>query len=184
MEDNKQIELNITSKKAEEQESKVASSEPYPKIEVKESNIRYAQILSQNFSGCKSEFTTITQYIYQNLILNSFYSEMAKTIQRIAIVEMHHLNIFGQLITLLGGYPKYQAIYPNGYRIWNGNFVNYSTNINQILYNNVISEQKAYDSYISQAEYIKDENICAVLERIAKDEKIHIDIFNNYISQI
>jgi len=181
MENIESEELNITSKP---KEINVASSEPYPKITVNEPNIRYAQIISQNFASPKSEFTTITQYIYQNLILSQPYMQIAKTLERIAIVEMHHLNIFGQLITLLGGSPKYQAIYPNGYRIWNGAYVNYSTNINQILYNNALAEQKAYDTYISQAEYIKDENICAILERIAKDEKIHIDIFNTYIAQL
>lgn len=165
-------------------EIKVSSSKPYPKIAVCEPNIRYAQILSQNFASPQSEFTTLTTYIYQQLILDSCYREIAETTKRIAIVEMYHLNMFGQLIVLLGGSPKYQVVYPRGRQIWNGNLANYNTNIKQILYDNVVAEQKTYDAYISQADYIKDYNICTILERIAEDEKIHIDIFSKFLSQV
>lgn len=162
----------------------VADSAPYPPIKVCEPNLKYAQMLSCDLAAPKSEFTTITQYIYQNWILNSNYREIADIIARISIVEMHHLDILGQLIILLGGNPRYIALYPNGYNIWNGNLVNYTLDIKQILRNNIENEKIAQDEYISQSKTIKDEYICKILERLALDEKLHVEIFSNYLKKL
>lgn len=162
----------------------VKDNSPYPPITVCEPNLKYAQMLSLDLCAPKSEFTTITQYIYQNWILNAEYRHIADAIARISMVEMHHLDILGQLITLLGGTPYYQAVYPNGYVIWNGNLCDYTKNVKKILINNIASEQGAIDAYTSQAECIKDDNICKILNRIILDEKIHVAIFCNFLSQI
>lgn len=110
----------------------VKNPSPYPKITVCEPNLEYARILSLDLASSKSEFSTITTYVYQNWVLNSEYRNIANTTIRIAMVEMHHLDILGQLITLLGGDPRYQAVYQRGYAIWNSNMVDYNKNIRRI----------------------------------------------------
>lgn len=162
----------------------VSSSLPYPNIAIEKPNEKYAQLLSLDFASPNSEMTAIFGYAYQNWIFNSEFSHIANTIARISMVEMHHLDILGQLILLLGGNPKYQVLYQNNYFVWNGNAVNYSKNIKQCITNNIKAEQNAFDNYVSQAKLIKDTNVSAMLTRISLDEQIHINIFNNYLSQI
>ena len=83
----------------------VASSAPYPAITVDCQNPQHALLISQNLSGPQGEMTAIYQYMYQDWILSALHPDIAAILKRIAKVEMHHLDIFGQLVSLLGGDP-------------------------------------------------------------------------------
>lgn len=97
----------------------VAASEPYPPIKVEGKNHHYAQLLGQDLASSWGEMSAIYGYLYQHWILNKPQAALQTVLFRIAKVEMHHLNILGQLIRMLGGDPKCIGI-PPGTTRWYG----------------------------------------------------------------
>lgn len=162
----------------------VAASEPYPKIEVSKPNLRYAHILSQDFASAKGEMTAIFEYLYQHWILGNIDSEFAKLLARIAVVEMHHLDILGQLIVLLGGTPQCASIQHNRPIVWNGGMMNYTKQLKDMLTFNLYLEQSAIDAYTAHARGIEDPNVSAILLRIVQDERIHLQIFQDTMATL
>ena len=57
--------------------------------------------------------------------------------------------------------------------------INYTRDVKKILSYNAFTEQTAFDTYMSQAEMIQDEHVSALLTRIAQDEKIHIQLYQD-----
>ncbi len=162
----------------------VAASEPYPPIKVEGKNHHYAQLLGRDLASSWGEMSAIYGYLYQHWILNNPQAALQTVLFRIAKVEMHHLNILGQLIRMLGGDPK--CMYSSGHNpmVWNGNMVNYNKGIRQILSYDIVSEQSAADGYLKQAQIIKDPHVSAMLRRLAQDELIHRDIFSGFLKEI
>lgn len=69
------------------------SPEPYPPIVVAGKNRLYAGLMHMNMCAAHSELTALMQYLYQSWVMNANHAEAAQDLQRIAMVEMHHLNI-------------------------------------------------------------------------------------------
>lgn len=84
------------------------STQPYPEIKVQGENLYYAEILMDDFAGSLSEYTAIGQYLNHSFYSRKVVDDLANMWIQIAIVEMHHLDILAQLITLLGGRPVYR----------------------------------------------------------------------------
>ena len=82
---------------------------PYPEIRVEGKNIEYAKLLMEIYAGKISEDTAIHLYIFEHLSLEKKYEYYAKILVQIAIVEMKHLNILGELIKLLGIEPEFMS---------------------------------------------------------------------------
>ena len=161
----------------------VKAAAPYPELKVEERNIHYANILTCDLASATGEMTTIYQYLYQNWILNKKFEEIAQTINRISEVEMHHLNMLGSLIDMLGGNPKCEAI--RGYKrfFWQGSMVNYSRELPVLLKSNIYLEQTAVKEYTEQSSCIEDPYVSAVLARIAEDEEIHYAAYQDFLAE-
>ena len=152
-------------------------NKPYPKIKIEKKNIYYANILLNDYSGIISELSAITQYIYQYFNTNN---EISIIFKNIAIVEMKHLELLGKTIKLLGINPKFNFINNNLYNnltYWNGNFIDYNTNINCMIKNNILMEEKTICNYKKDILLINDKYIKNLLNRIIEDEYLHIKIF-------
>lgn len=148
---------------------------PYPPIAVKEKNLRYANLLSNDYCGAVSELSAISQYINNENRMSSEQCPYAKIILAIAMAEMIHLQKLGQLIHLLGGEIDYTAKMPNGKaKLWTPAFLTLPDNIKQIFVVGIESEKAAINQYRMHINAIRDENINAVLRRIIKDEEYHI----------
>ncbi|MEG2322114.1 MAG: manganese catalase family protein [Bacilli bacterium] len=146
---------------------------PYPEIKVERTNIEEAKILLYSYAGIVSELTAINQYMYQAFTLNNQY---ANTVKKIGIVEMHHLELLGETIAMLGLDPKYITYNFNNEIIpWNSNYINYSKT--DILNLNILGEQEAINNYQKTISLISDKYVKSLLERIILDEEIHIKIF-------
>ena len=159
---------------------------PYPKIQVKNKNEEYAKILSQDFCSNVSEFTAISQYVNHEIRLNNKYCKASETILSISKTEMMHMQMIGELITLLGGNLSY-SYYDNGsYSYWTPKFVEFGTNYVNMILLDINDEYKAIRQYEEHIRVIDDMCIRAVLECIIKDEKYHIELLtalldeNNY----
>lgn len=82
---------------------KYASELPYPTIEV-EKNVAESKLLMPSYSGSAGELTAILTYAFQSYITPR-YPEIAKAMEGVAVVEMHHHELLGKTIYALGGYP-------------------------------------------------------------------------------
>ena len=80
---------------------------PYPQIKIKEKNSKYIDLILLNYSSAISEFDAIAQYTYHQIALTYSNKEISDTLRGISIVEMHHLEMLGKIIVLLGGEPGY-----------------------------------------------------------------------------
>ena len=159
-----------------------AAPDPYPTIAVKAPNLVYAQMLSSAFASAESELTTITQYLYFSWVIAPGDSDLGTMFRKISQVEMRHLNMLGQLITALGGNPVYRS-YPFKRPIfWNSGMLQYQCNKEKALHISIAGEQTAIDGYQHLSKLIQDSCVTDVLQRIILDERIHIQLFQQYLS--
>ena len=159
---------------------------PYPKIQVERPNIEYAKILSNIYAGEVSEESCIGLYIFEHISLFNTYLEYAEALKKIAIVEMHHLEILGELIDLLGMKPAFMS-YDNLKKEcipWNACYINYNTNIKDIIDLDIQAEENAIACYQDLLTIIKDKYITQILERIIMDEELHLSIFREFKDKI
>lgn len=159
----------------------VACDEVYPAIAVSEPNLQYARMLLPSLAYAKSETSAILTYMYQHWTLSCDFPRIGNTIFRIGKVEMHHMNMLGELITLLGLRPAFCF---DRRSCWNGNMIDYTTNIAFALRNNITDEEAAVQFYRNTAQKIKDPKICGILERIAMDEALHVEIFKSMLCDL
>lgn len=165
---------------------KYCVEKPYPEIKVEQKNSFYADLLLNDYAGITSELSAITSYAYQNFVLFKNYQEIAHNLIKIAIVEMHHLEMLGKTIYLLGKNPTFIYKEKNtcSYKYWNSSFVPLNTNIFNILQNNILAEEKAIYNYEYHISLINDIYIKELLERIIADEKLHIKCFQTMLKEV
>ncbi len=154
---------------------------PYPTLKVKRPNKRYGNLLLEAYGGKCSETTAITQYVSHN-----FYSgdnaELRNAFKYISIVEMHHLDMLGDLIRQLGVRPEFKSVKHNRY--WNGCFVNYDTDVKKMIKADIQGEREAIALYKKLISQIDDEGIRKLLRRIIMDEMKHIEILSALYKKI
>lgn len=152
------------------------STLPYPEIRVEKENIEYAKLLMYPYASMVSEDTATHLYMFQSFILDD---EIGKILENIAIIEMHHLEMLAKTINLLGLKPEYKS---NDIP-WNSNYVNYNTNLKDILKINIDGETLAIKNYNNLIKVIDDKYIKELLRRIIIDEEIHLKIFNDLLNK-
>jgi len=159
---------------------KYYADKPYPKIQVEKQNIEYAKILLFPYAGNVSEETASHQYLYQSFILDG---EISKILEKIGIVEMHHIEILADIIRLLGLDPKFRIYNFEDEIYWDSTYVPYFSNVEDILKQNIKSETEAIQNYKKIIELINDKYIQEIIQRIIEDEEIHLSIFNTLLNQ-
>ena len=102
---NSKNECNNKEKDTAENEEIFASQKPYPLVSITERNCTYGRMMLDNIGGANSEMSAVSLYLYNNLLLN-FDKHLSYVFHKISIVEMHHLEIFGQLARLNGENPR------------------------------------------------------------------------------
>lgn len=154
---------------------------PFPEVQVKCSNLYYAELLSYDYCGIDSELTAIMQYVNHEILLAHSDCQAAKILLAIAQAEMIHLQKLGELIVLLGGKLNFSA-YKNGCgKLWTPNSANFVTDYNEIIRANIKGEYAAIKQYESHIQRIKDSYITDMLKRIVKDEKYHISLLKDLL---
>lgn len=159
----------------------VTAGLPYPPIMVERPNLQTAKLLSFDLGSQKSELTSVTQYVYHSWQLDEEQKETAQLLLDISKVEMHHMEILGRLIILLGGNPTYSAVVGNRRIVWNGNMVTYSRMMVRMLQDDMMLEQAAIDTYQRQLRVITDKCVAANIERIIQDEEVHMKLFKQLL---
>lgn len=154
-----------------------ASELPYPHISV-ETNLADSKLLMPNYGGPAGEITAIMTYTFQDFISEKC-PELKETLEKIAAVEMHHMELLGTTIFKLGGYPV-----AGGRTYWNGSFVNYTLNPKKFLQQNIMAEETAILNYERTILNLSQESVKLLLERIILDEEVHIKCFKELLAAL
>lgn len=159
---------------------------PYPDPKVEKCNIEYAKILMNSYAGEVSEDSAIHLYIFQHIVLKNKYKEYSLILEKIAIVEMKHLELLGETIRLLGIEPIFMSYdkIKKGLIPWKSSYVNYNTNIKDMIKIDIGKEEEAIKNYKNDMKIIKDRYIRSLLERIIKDEELHLEIFKGILKEL
>jgi bacterioferritin len=157
---------------------------PYPEVKVEKPNIEYAKILSNDYAGKVSEETAINLYSFQHFALDDEY--YTKILKNISIVEMKHLELLGETIKLLGLEPVFMSYNKekNGLVPWKSSYIDYKTNLEDVLKIDIEAEEKAIENYRKSISLINDKYIKKLLERIIMDEELHLNIFKDLLNNI
>ncbi len=149
-------------------------NDPYPKIENIKQDYRFGKMLYDSYAGSYGELTAITQYVYEN-ITNEENKELRNVLMRVAMDEMHHLKILGELLVELGFIPYYMGSRNNK---WCSDRVKYKfSSVEEMMKYNIQTEKMAIKEYERLIENTEDKCIKDILSRIIKDEENHIRIF-------
>lgn len=153
---------------------------PYPPIQVRERNTRYADLLLGDYCGSVSELSAILQYINNENRMSAERCPMVRTILGIAMAEMMHLQKLAELIQLLGGYVCFEAKRQGG--LWSPSCLTLPDRIPQMLQADIEAEQAAIRQYRKHIDEIRDDCVNAVLRRIIQDEEYHIMILQSLLN--
>lgn len=148
---------------------------PYPKLMNIRQNIRYANLLYDNFAGEKGELTSILQYIYEYIELNR-YDGFSKILLSIATEEIKHLELIGNLIKRLGKKSYYMNRSQSEWKVSNIKY--HFTNVYDMISYNIELEKKTIENYKEVVKYTQNKTIKELIERIIMDEQTHLEIFN------
>lgn len=157
---------------------------PYPAIKPESKNYRYALEMLSNVGGSNSEMTAVSLYFYNSVILDPTYALFAKCFHDISIVEMHHMDMFADLAFKMGADPRLWSKCNNKMVYWTPGYNQYPREIRSLIVNSIKGEEAAIQKYKCQAEFIRDDNIVKILNRIILDEERHIEIFCNMLKYI
>lgn len=157
---------------------------PYPPITVCAKNIEYAAAMVSNIGACNSEMSAVSLYFYNSVITKEAFGEVSVCFHKISVVEMQHLNIFSQLTLKLGMDPRLWQRKNGKMEYWSPDCNRYPDRILLLLENALRGELDTIEKYRQQAEWIKDENIAAILKRIIIDEDLHVEIFRDLYRKI
>lgn len=163
----------------------IVLDEPYPSIKNLQENKKLAYKIKKVYAGNYSELSCTMKYIYQSLILNDELKEIKEALKKIAIVEMHHLDILGKMLIKLGLNPAYTYINKSDNETyWQSDLIDYSTDIIEFLHTNIKIEEKAIKEYQKLIKYADDEIITDIFQRIILDEENHVRIFKSILNNL
>ncbi|MEG2086459.1 MAG: ferritin family protein, partial [Clostridia bacterium] len=155
--------------------------EPYPEIKGATNDSQTVMYLQNIYSSSHSESTAILTYVYQHLITSKFNEQLSNVFIEIGKVEMRHLELIGEAIIDFGGNPIFADSQGS---FLSGKWVDYSTNIVQMLENDIKGEVEAAATYLKTADAVKNESLSKLLRRIAKDEELHAEILTSLLKQV
>lgn len=151
---------------------------PYPPVRAETCRREYACAMLSNIGSSNSEMSAVSLYLYNSIILNPEYEDVATCFHKISITEMHHLHIFASLAFQMGLDPRlWSPQNRGGNRYWTPAYDAYPRAIRELIENSIKGEKAAIDKYKRQSETIRDANIVENLDRIILDEQHHIEIF-------
>lgn len=156
------------------------SEKEYPSLDGITEDYKTLRVISPAYAGGRGELTAVLQYVYQSILLGRFgKQDMSKTVLGIAINEMHHLELLGTAITMLGAPPAFTAClpYPIGY--YSASNVNYAKSPCEMLEADIVAESNAIADYRKILTCISNKTLIALIERIIEDEELHLAAFKS-----
>ena len=159
----------------------------YPEITLNHLQQEILVMLKRIYAGTKSEFTSLTQYMYQHYIVwsNPKLNNLSETLEKIAIQEMKHHEIIAKILVKCGIDPK-NCVYidsnPNLCDYWKASSVSYEKTLTKMFESNIFLEQRAIDDYNEVIDKTDNANLKQIILRILQDEEQHLKYFNDVIA--
>lgn len=157
-------------------------NKPYPEMTDIKENPQYASLMLSNLAGLYSEMNAVSLYFYNHVILKDVWPELSVAMEKISIVEMHHLDIFAHLAYHLGADPRLWDCQQGCLEYWSPGYNVYPSHLKSLLENAIIQEQNTIAIYQQQITCIKERTIQKILHRIIEDEELHILIFEYFLN--
>lgn len=179
MSDFPQFVTMLPDQKASAQKSGIpvyVDSSPYPEV-TGEPDPETVALLKEDYAGAGGELTAIAQYVFQTGRCTQD-DHFANSILQIAMVEMIHLDMLGDVIVTLGGNPSFD----DGKYYWSAHNVNYAADLAGMLRANIKAEQGAIAAYEKHAAETKNASVKALLQRFIVDEKLHLRFFEESLA--
>lgn len=158
----------------------IKAEKEYPPLDGIKEDYKTLRVISPAYAGGRGELTAVLQYVYQSILLERLgKKEMGKTILGIAINEMHHLELLGSAITMLGAPPAFTGClpYPIGY--YSASNVNYSKTPCEMIEADIAAESNAIADYCKILACISNDALTRLIERIIEDEELHLAAFKS-----
>ena len=152
---------------------KYCSDAAYPLVVVEEENEELGILLLDCYASSISELSAVTLYNYLNIVLDEQFNDIKEVYRGITIVELHHLNIIGDLIKKLGVMPRYYYKKDNKIEMWSGSNIPNNFEVLETLNIAVMQEKDMIKKYEALIEKVTCPQIVMVIQRIIEDEKIH-----------
>lgn len=144
-----------------------------------ENNLYWANQLMKDYSGVNSEYTAISQYVYNNLVIEN--KKIANDFMKAAKDEMIHLHLLGDAIIKLGANPVFINEYGD---YWSSSSVTYGSDVVDRLQAAIKAELYAISQYELHAAIIQNPYIQRLLQKIISDEKRHAKMFQADLSSL
>lgn len=158
---------------------------PYPCVCGITPDKRLACEISDSYAGKKSELNAILQYAFHAQIFSSSgEKETADTLMGIALTEMEHLKILGELLIALGASPVYRSYSFGTAYFYNACNVSYSVTQQKMLLDDISGELDAVRGYENIEKACKDEQVGAVIARIRLDEELHVAVLKSVLENL
>ena len=143
----------------------------YPSLDGTTCNFRLACEVARQQAA---ELNTISEYLYQSIMFRETMPGLSDMFDGIALDEMHHFRMLGELINRLGGDVRGRG----GICLREDKDSRAPVAAARTLGCNIAAERAAYNEYIrlaSLAERMGQLPAAALLRRIACDERSHIE---------
>ena len=157
---------------------------PYPSLNQINKDYKTAYVLAPAFAGGHGELNAILQYIYHFFNFNGVNEkQIADTLIGIAITEMEHLKILGELLYKLGVDPVFTKIPPSKYDFYTTKTISYSKLPVKMLLDDLSGEMLAVKDYQHMVDNICNEQVSSVICRIILDEELHIKVLKDLLKR-
>lgn len=154
---------------------------PYPEVPTLYPNKRYCNLIYDILGGEKGELTAITQYSYQSITLIK-EERISNILKQVAIEEMKHLEMIGNIIVNLGEKPIY--LNSKG-KVWTAENITYNfADLKEIIDLNIKAEEEAILGYKNILKYTNNMFLRRIYERIILDERTHLEVFKIIIKNL
>ena len=160
----------------------ISVSLPYPSLQGIGEDKKSAALLGSIYAGRHGELKAILQYVYHYFFFKKLGDEKtAQTVLGIAVSEMHHLDVLGELMLELGADPVFFSPTLFGCE---GPIagVSYSKTKEKMLIDDITGELVAINEYTKITETLNNERVEAVLKRIVIDEELHVKVLKERLS--
>ena len=142
-------------------------------------------VISPAYASSTGELNAILQYFYHYFNFDKQgYKEYAVTLERIAIAEMHHLEILGKCIMALGAQPVYCQNPPTVFNFYSAKYVTYSRNLINMIEDDILGEKRAISQYQKMLCRLKNEQLKNIISRILEDEKLHLETLKEILGKL
>lgn len=159
-------------------------SEPYPTTDGICPDAYSLSIISPAYASSTGELNAILQYVYQSIIFDKFEkSDIADTLEEIAIAEMIHLKLLGKTIAALGAAPLYCQNPPTSFNFYSAKFVSYTRNFQDMIEDDILGEKHAICQYTKMLARLKNAQVKEIVSRILEDEKLHLAKLQEILQQ-